>query len=108
MSEANNEMNVQDLEAREAALVLRETRANAADMLRERGLPLGLLDALDCRDAERCQATLTAVETAFRAAVQQEVLHRMRGAPPDRGEPEPDLDSMDDAAYYAHILKRRN
>ena len=74
----------QALEAREAALTRREVRAQALEALAERGLPKGLAETLDCSSADACQASLAAVEKAFRAAVEAEVNNRLRAPEPPK------------------------
>ena len=44
-----------DLADREAALTLRELKAQAATTLAEKGLPAGLIDTLNYTDADACQ-----------------------------------------------------
>ncbi len=71
-----------ELSDREAALMLRELRAEASHTLSEKNLPLLLLDCLDFSGAEKCNESIDKVETAFRAAVQAAVEDRMRGNAP--------------------------
>ena len=85
--------------AREQALVEREMRSFAREQLARRKLPEALLDALCCQNEECCMESLNRVEQAFRTAVQEGVVERMRGEEPLRGEAAP-LDAMDDNAYY--------
>lgn len=89
----------QALEEREQALHLREMRAFAREQLQIRALPEALLPALCCRDEASCKESLDQVEKAFRTAVQEGVVERMRGQEPLRGELVP-LEKMDDDAYY--------
>ncbi len=85
--------------AREQALTEREMRSFAREQLALRKLPEALLDALCCLNEERCLESLNRVEQAFRTAVQEGVVERMRGEEPLRSEAAP-LDAMDDNAYY--------
>ncbi len=87
------------LQQRESALKAREMHTFAQDLLSRRQLPSALLPALDCRDEESCQKSLERVELAFRSAVQQGVMERMRGSAPHLSQSQP-LDALDDHAYY--------
>ena len=84
---------------REKALQEREMRAYAHEQLMLRSLPEALLPALCCKDEASCKESLDQVEKAFRTAVQEGVMERMRGEEPLRSDAAP-LDTMDDAAYY--------
>jgi hypothetical protein len=69
---------------REAALSLRELKAQAATTLAEKGLPKELLDSLSYADADTCQKSIDAVESAFRTAVQAGVEERLKGKEPPK------------------------
>ena len=71
-----------ELSDREAALTLRELRAQASQTLTEKNLPLALLDCLNFGDAEKCNESIDSVEKAFRSAVQAGVEERMKGSAP--------------------------
>lgn len=89
-----------ELTDRERALSLKELRATASETLTQKGLPLALLDSLSLENAEKCNASIEAVEKAYRAAVQAGVEERMKGKPPVGGgkAPEADYDKLIDAA----------
>lgn len=87
------------LAEREQALIQREMRAFAREQLALRQLPDVLIGALCCKDEACCNESLDQVEKAFRAAVQEGVVERMRGQEPARGDAV-SLDTMDDDAYY--------
>lgn len=87
------------LAEREQTLTEREMRAFAREQLAARQLPDALIGALCCKDEESCTQSLDQVEKAFRAAVQEGVVERMRGQEPARGDAV-SLDTMDDNAYY--------
>ncbi|MGI6691166.1 MAG: DUF4355 domain-containing protein [Christensenellales bacterium] len=78
------EQKEKELAEREAALTLRELKAQAATTLAEKGLPTGLLDSLSYADADACQKSIDAVEKAFRDAVQAGVDERLKGKEPPR------------------------
>lgn len=71
--------------AREKAVTLRELKAEAYATLAEKALPKELADVLDYTDAEKCKASIDAMEKAFRAAVQIGIEERMKGATPKKG-----------------------
>lgn len=93
------------LSAREQALTEREMRAFAREQLGKRKLPQALLDALCCKDEESCKASLEKVEKAFRSAVQQGVMERMRGQEPQHASTG-SLDELDDDAYYRQTYQK--
>ncbi len=74
-----------ELTEREAEITRRELRATALETLAEKGLPKQLADILDYTDAEKTNASITAVETAFRAAVEAGVNERLKGGAPGGG-----------------------
>ena len=100
----------EDLQKRERELNRRELRAEAAETLAQKGLPAGLLDTLNYGSAEACQQSITAVENAFRAAVQAGVEARLKGTAPagsgGKGA-EPDWNNMSDEEYYKATMKKR-
>ena len=63
-------------------LTRRELKAEAVETLTEKGLPAKLAEVLDYTDADKCSASIEAVEAAFRAAVQQGVNERLKGSAP--------------------------
>lgn len=95
----------EEMTQREKALFAREMRSFAREQLVKRNLPEVLLDALCCDSEEACLESLDKVEAAFRTAVQQGVVSRMRGSEPLRGDAL-SLDEMDDNAYYHATYKK--
>lgn len=91
-----------DLTAREKRLAARELRADALDLLAQRGLPRELADAVGYESREAMLASIDNVERVFRQAVQVGVEERMRGILPVTGAPIQggDAAQMDDEAYY--------
>lgn len=81
-AEHEREQREKALADREAALSLRELKAQAATTLAEKGLPKELLDSLSYADADTCQKSIDAVESAFRTAVQAGVEERLKGKTP--------------------------
>ena len=74
------------LAKREADISRRELRAQALEALAEKGMPRELAEVLDYADQERVKASLTAVEKAFRAALDKTVSERLKGNAPKAGE----------------------
>lgn len=70
---------------REAEITRRELRATALEQLAEKGLPKQLADIIVYTDADSTNESITAVETAFRAAVEAGVNERLKGNPPGGG-----------------------
>ncbi len=59
-----------------------EMRLRAADELARRGLPHTLISVLRCDSEEALSDSLSSVEQAFRASLEQGVRERLRGAAP--------------------------
>ncbi|GEM_PF-1449917 len=75
----------EELSKRESDITRRELRATAIETLVEKQLPKQLADILDYSDAEKTNASIVAVETAFREAVEAGVNDRLRSNPPGGG-----------------------
>ena len=89
------------LAEREQKLIERELRAMAMEKLAERGLPQALADVLPYSGEEACLAALTAVEQAFRSAVQTAIDERLRGDAPVAGiVRHADPNQLSDEDYY--------
>lgn len=71
-----------DLEKREAAIQLRELRAEAYETLASKGLPKALAECLSYASADACKASIEAVEKAYRQAVQEGVEERLKSKTP--------------------------
>ncbi|MBD5528412.1 MAG: DUF4355 domain-containing protein [Lachnospiraceae bacterium] len=54
-----------DLAKREQELARRELHMSAKEMLAEKGLPVQLLDALNCTDKETMEKSIATLETVF-------------------------------------------
>lgn len=90
-----------DIAAREKKLVERELRAEAMEMLAQRGLPKALAEAIGYDSREVMLAALDNVERAFRQAVHASVEQRLRGVTPASGaSAQGDPDQVNDAEYY--------
>ncbi|GHU79763.1 hypothetical protein AGMMS49992_32120 [Clostridia bacterium] len=76
-----------DYASRLQELTRRELRAQAADTLAGRGLPLKLLATLNLTDADACKASIEAVEEAYRESVEDGIKDRLRGTAPKAGTP---------------------
>lgn len=70
------------LTKREAAIQLRELRAEALETLAEKALPKALADCLDYSSADACKASIDSIGKVFNTAVQAEVEKRLQGHTP--------------------------
>lgn len=73
------EKRVKDLEKREAEITRRELKSQALEMMAQKNLPSSLVDLLDLTDADKCKASIDAVEKAFSQAVQTDVDNKLKG-----------------------------
>lgn len=73
------------LAKREAEITRRELHAEAVTQLTEKGLPASLADIVDCTSAEKCKASMEAVEKAFNEAVEKKTNDKLKGTPPKTG-----------------------
>lgn len=78
----------QELASREAEITKRELSAQAKETLADKGLPVMLADILNYTDAEKCQASIEAVEKSFTEAVSKAVEDKLRGGAPMKKAPE--------------------
>lgn len=100
-----------ELADREAAVTRRELKAEARSQLAEKGLPTELADNLDYSNAENCKASMDAIETAFKKAVESAVNERLKGGqPPKKGDTNGGqaLDAMSYAEKCEYIEKHPN
>lgn len=67
------------LAKRERDITVRELRAEAHEILAEKGLPKELTDILNYGDADSCNQSIAAVEKAFQVAVEKAVNDKLRG-----------------------------
>lgn len=81
-AEYEREQRETKLAERETEITRRELRAAALEQLAEKGLPKQLADIIVYTDADSTNESITAVETAFRAAVEVGVNERLKGTPP--------------------------
>lgn len=95
-----------ELAAREQALVERENRATVLATLGEKGLPLELVDTINCTNDEALASSLAKVEKAFRAALDKAVAEQLKGAAPPAGQGVPATSLEDKVAQrYASATK---
>ena len=71
-----------ELEERERAIQERELKAEAYNILAQKGLPKELVEILNYSDAETCSASIDAVEKAFQVAVEKAVNEKLKGNTP--------------------------
>lgn len=81
----NEEQEVSEIEQREQKVLMREMKADAKDMLIERGLSASLAGVLNYESKEDMARSIEEVETVFREAVEREVRLRLKGSTPIRG-----------------------
>ncbi|MBS6559247.1 MAG: DUF4355 domain-containing protein [Clostridiales bacterium] len=80
------------LEERERAITKRELMAEAKNTLAEKKLPVHLAEILNYTDADSCKKSITAVEKAFREAVEVGVQDQLKGSvPPKKAQTESNL-----------------
>jgi hypothetical protein len=72
------------LTKREAAIQLRELRAEALETLADKALPKALADCLDYSSAEKCKESIETIGKVFNTAVQGEVEKRLKGHTPSQ------------------------
>lgn len=90
-----------DLAAREKQLMERELRAEAIEILAQRGLPRELAEAIGYTGREAMLAAVDNLERVFRNAVQAGIEQRMKGEIPAAGAPAAgDPGQMGDEEYY--------
>lgn len=65
---------------RERNITVRELKMTAKEILVERGLPLSLAEVIDYSDAEKCTASIDAMEKAFRETVEKTVSDRIKSS----------------------------
>lgn len=76
-AEYEREKRDKEITDREARINERELKATAYEQLASKGLPKELISTLNFSNAESCEASITAVETSFSAAVQRAVEGRL-------------------------------
>ena len=92
-----------DLSAREADITRKELMAEAKNTLAEKKLPVSLADVLNYADADSCNKSISAVESAFQSAVEAAVNERLKGGDPLKNPPG---GSDDDLAKQVEALMR--
>jgi len=89
------EANEAAMKEREQGITKRELRAQALELLGEKGLPRELADVLPYIDADTTMAMLESVEKVFRAAVQKGVEERLKSTAPKIGQTVPAQSARD-------------
>ena len=87
-SEYMRQKHEKDLATREANITKRELMAEAKNMLAENNLPVSLAEVLNYTDADSCKQSITAVEKAFKEAVQAAVEEKLKGGKPPKKAPD--------------------
>lgn len=91
-----------EISDRESSITKRELMAEAKNTLTEKKLPLGLAEVLDYTDADKCNASIAAVESAFNEALEAAVQDRLKGSNPDKKAP--DKDDKDTAKQVENLM----
>ncbi len=81
----NEEQQESELEKRERAVLLRELKADAKDMLISEGLPSSLAGLLNYSSKEELSQSMAEVSAIFREAVQQGIKEKLKGEIPRKG-----------------------
>lgn len=95
------------LHAREQEIERRELQADAARMIRERGLPAELIGVMGRFSAEGMEESIDAMGAAFNCAVQAGVEERMRGQAPLAVRHADPADESDADYYRANYVPRK-
>lgn len=85
-----------DFSKKEQELVQREIRLSAKEMLSEKGLPVQLLDALNCTTQENLEKSIEIFEKVFNQKKKEAMQRSMKGALP--GGDNKDNSNPDDAS----------
>ena len=83
------------LQEREAEISRKELMAEAKATLAEKQIPADMASFLDYSDAEKCKASIEALEKSFKGAVETAVKDKLKGAPPIKKAPA-EGDAMDE------------
>jgi len=75
------------LDERERRIGMMENRTRAAQMLAEKGLPVKMAEVLTFEDGEACDRGIEMLDSAFRQAVQAEVVKKLGSEKPAAGSP---------------------
>ena len=105
-AEADLSMRRAELDRRERDIAIREMRAEAVAIMRDKGLPEELAACLNLSDATHMRESVTQVERAFRLAVEAGILARMCGDMPQAGAGCLNTDDMADDEYYSLGMRR--
>lgn len=107
-AEYEREQREAKISEREAVITRRELRASALETLAEKGLPKQLAEILVFTDAESTNASLDAVEKAFRESVEAGVNERLRGDKPPGGGGSRGTGETSVGAHYAKSLNEKS
>ena len=97
-----------DIERREGDVIARALTISCEEALKKRGLPPELAQALSVPNEEAVETVVSALEKAFRAAVQQGVEQRLSGSTPDDSLPFQDVRELSDEEYFDYITSRHS
>ena len=90
------EKRLKELEAREAAVTKRELTAQAIAILNEKGLPVGLSDFIDYKDADSVNESIDKLAKVYQTSVESKVEDKIKGGAAMKKAPEGQKLTMDD------------
>ncbi len=77
------------LAQKEQEFLQRELRLSAKELLSEKGLPVQLLDALNCTSAESLQKSISIIEESFKTKQTGATKVKLRGVVPGESDSDP-------------------
>lgn len=94
----------QNLADREAALALRELKADTKALLAEQGLPVDVLESVMGKDLETTKQNIANFKKHVDVAVNAQVTARLKGKTPERGTGADNADVAETAKEFAAFL----
>lgn len=94
----------QNLAEREAALALRELKAETKTLLAEQGLPVDAMDSVLGKDLETTKQNIANFKKILDNTVNEQVTTRLKGKTPERGTGADNADMADVAKEFATYL----
>lgn len=94
----------QNLADREAALALRELKADTKALLAEQGLPVDVMESVIGKDLEATKQNIANFKKHVDAAVNEQVTARLKGKTPERGTGADNADAAETAKEFASFL----
>ena len=99
------QMKLREIEERERNAALKENRADARELMQEKGIPTNLVDWVVDVDPEKTRENIEALGEAFHKAVSEAVEMKLAGTtPPDRSNPDGGKPSGEDKKSTRELL----